>query len=70
MILTKEGESICEKLASWIGVGAPMLQGNPSLRTGHADLPHPALQSIRTLYRDWHATRWAFPKEKSPIFAK
>src|SRR5690606_20104412 len=35
-----------ELVAPWIGVGKPGSSGLPSLRTGRADFPHPALQLV------------------------
>jgi|SRR5450631_2865033 len=43
---------------------------SPSLRTGLADFPHPALHLMAHLSEDWRAATWAACKENSPWAAK
>ena len=57
--------------ALWIGVGMAVV-GHPSLRTGRADFPHPALQSVSHplvagLVRSTRAKAY---REISPSFSK
>ena len=51
-----------------IGVGTTV--GRPSLRTGLADFPHPALQLGVSFQEDWQAAAWACFKEYKPAAVK
>ncbi len=43
---------------------------SPSLRTGQAGFPHPALRSVVHLEEGRQARAWAAAKENSPCSAK
>jgi hypothetical protein len=44
--------------------------GRPSLRTGQADHPHPALQLVVDFQQDRQAARYAWLKENKPVAVK
>ena len=50
--------------------GRDIGQPCPSLRTGLADFPHPALQLVVILQEDWHAAAYACFKEYKPTAEK
>jgi hypothetical protein len=57
------------RLSGSEGGGASALP-TPILRTGLADLPHPALQLVVSFQEDRHATAWACFRENKPTVVK